>query len=271
MTPEEQAEARKMVGLAFIGDIEGIKKFLEAKKQETVMDIKWTPELIEACRNKARKIYGMMNRDVQDAITKSGAPVQYLTERGKWSDVMSKQRDFSYTVVLRIPEEFLATLEKPALEKLLNSMGETRGKYITTHMETWYSIRMQAFNNKIVQVKNLLKQSVNYTGMLKELFTLNLDFGRQTGKSYFATQLSKRLEELTINHLVVFGHMRQMTQSKINNLFKLQYNQCNYRNFVPSASFDIIMISDSASFTRNELDTIYDNAERLKCKLVILL
>ncbi len=142
-------------------------------------------------------------------------------------------------------------------------------------LKTYFELRQSLVENKLQELETRTEMISNYLPMhkLKEFKTLNLDFGRQTGSTYF---MLNWLAKENITETVVYVH--SLIQEK--EYKKLLADQgfdnptfCHFRNYdgIDNSLYKYVIVDMSACVKNQDLKNInkYWAVDNLKLMLHI--
>lgn len=157
------------------------------------------------------------------------------------------------------------------------------GRLCTSRIRDWFDIRRKLFEIKQEEIyfnAQRLGVAMSALDFLTEFATLNLDFGRQTGKTFFAKWFYEEYKDETF---VVFPNYRMrdhfIGRSNDGRLMTLQaFLRGDILAFThpeggirPSPAPTFLLIENHELLADDTIDEIYAMAERVGIVMVILL
>jgi len=144
----------------------------------------------------------------------------------------------------------LSELEKIQQEQELEEMNEQ--PTMETVLDNYLSIRTDLFNNKLDELllREHLKTLMSKQAWLKEFGTINLDFGRQNGKSHFI----KTYDQLKFKDIIcaIFHNSRSVDNHDLKHM--KAFNAKNPDNHY--CDYPVVIIDCSAYLEKHVLEHI---------------
>lgn len=140
-------------------------------------------------------------------------------------------------------------------------------------LENYFLIRRSLLINKIdeLRLRSHMKDCLSRGAFLREFGTLRLDFGRQTGNSYFIQQIDQGIGRADKIPSICTIFYRQ----NIKNYHRLKYIPSFTKGNVlnnPSniGIYQTVIVDTSSLYTKEELDEIYLRCATGETQLIIL-
>lgn len=140
-------------------------------------------------------------------------------------------------------------------------------------LENYFLIRRDLLINKIdeIRLRSHMKDSLSREAFLREFGTLRLDFGRQTGNSYFIHKLDEGIARAEKIPSICTIFYRWNTK----NYHRLKYISSFTKGEVlnnPSniGDYQTVIVDNSIIYTKEELDEIYLRCGMGETQLIIL-
>jgi hypothetical protein len=172
------------------------------------------------------------------------------------------------------------TILQKALDDLTLLVLEEQKKQKNQDMlETYFLLRRSLLMNKIneINLRSHMKDRLSRADFLREFGTLRLDFGRQTGNSYFIKQLDSRIVQqekkptvCTIFRKVCYMKYQQLKHIKSFTIQEVFNNPRFHSEPLNLGDYQTVILDNSMMYTTEELNEIYGMCASGTTELIIL-
>ena len=178
--------------------------------------------------------------------------------------------------ILQTAIDDLTLLLKEETKKI--EAEEAREQYkaqIKTILQEYFDLRKNLLINKILELSNRdhMQESLGKRAYLEEYGTLRLDFGRQTGNSYFIKEIDKKMSSVQKKPFICVVFIKQ--SMKDYHQLKNAASFTKYQIFntpVSLSDYQTVIVDNSSCIPAFELKKIYDlcSFPDSKTELIIL-
>lgn len=169
--------------------------------------------------------------------------------------------DIKIKVLQLAINDLTKVLQEETQKKEAEELKKQNEEQMKDVLQEYFELRKSLLINKILELNSRehMKDYLSREAYLREFGTLRLDFGRQTGNSFFIKEIDKKMSNVQKKPSIcaIFFNHNIRKHTNLENIVCMTKYQL-FNNPIKLSDYQTVIVDNSSVFESHEIQKIYD-------------